>query len=359
MHIALLESFYGGSHRSFADGLVAHSRHDWGLFTLPDRHWKWRMHDGAAALAEQLLASGMIPDLVMCTSLMDVAALRGYLHQAGLHAPVLVYFHENQLAYPCSPQDRDQQAGYDNHYAYLNYSSALVADGVVFNSAYNRDSFLQALPKFLQQFPDSYRSRDIEAIQVKSRVLPVGLTLTPEIPKPLRTRPLVLWNHRWAHDKGPDLFFESLMVLSEEGAAFDLAVAGPSWGRAPGVFARAKARLTQHLIHWGPASHTDYLQLLRDATLLPVTAQHEFFGVAVLEAVHRGVRPLLPKRLVYPEHFSDASLFYTSDAEFLHQLRKHLLTPSPCPEAVQAVPARYGWTDVAPQFDQYFDSFVP
>ena len=359
MHIALLESFYGGSHRAFADGLVAHSRHDWGLFTLPDRHWKWRMHDAAVSLASQLLDHGSSPDLVVCTSLMDVAALRGFLQQAGLHVPVVVYFHENQLAYPSSPKDRDQQAGYDNHYAYLNYSSALVADGVAFNSAYNRESFLEALPKFLQQFPDSYRPQDIEAIHAKSCVLHVGLSLTRAIPKPPRIQPLVLWNHRWAHDKGPDLFFESLMALSEEGAAFDLAVAGPSSGRAPEVFARAKPRLTQHLIHWGPASQVDYLQLLRDATLLPVTAQHEFFGIAVLEAVHHGVRPLLPKRLVYPEHFSVPGIFYNSDTDFKDQLRLQLLTPSPCPEEVQAVPSSYAWPEVVPRFDQYFDSFAP
>lgn len=359
MHIALLESFYGGSHRAFADGLVAHSRHDWGLFTLPDRHWKWRMHDAAAALASQLLAHGSSPDLVVCTSLMDVAALRGYLQQAGLHVPVVAYFHENQLAYPSSPKDQDTSSGYDNHYAYLNYSSARVADGVVFNSAYNRDSFLSALPQFLQQFPDSFRPHDLEAIRAKSRVLPVGLTLTQARPKPPRARPLVLWNHRWAYDKGPHLFFESLMALSEEGVAFDLAVAGPSSGRAPEVFARAKTQLTKHLIHWGPASSAEYQQLLRDATLLPVTAQHEFFGIAVLEAVHHGARPLLPKRLAYPEHFSTPSIFYTSDADFKEQLRLQLLTPSSCPEEVQAVPARYAWPKVAPRFDQYFDSFAP
>lgn len=47
LRFLFLEPFYGGSHRDFADGLTAHSRHDIHLVTLPDRFWKWRMRGAA------------------------------------------------------------------------------------------------------------------------------------------------------------------------------------------------------------------------------------------------------------------------------------------------------------------------
>ncbi|MFH0916725.1 MAG: DUF3524 domain-containing protein, partial [bacterium] len=46
-----LEPYFGGSHKYFLEGLERHSRHDLTLFTLPGRHWKWRMHGGALSLA--------------------------------------------------------------------------------------------------------------------------------------------------------------------------------------------------------------------------------------------------------------------------------------------------------------------
>ncbi|MFO7645973.1 MAG: DUF3524 domain-containing protein [Desulfosarcina sp.] len=42
-----LEPFFGGSHREFAQGWVAHSRHCIDLLTLPARFWKWRMRGAA------------------------------------------------------------------------------------------------------------------------------------------------------------------------------------------------------------------------------------------------------------------------------------------------------------------------
>ena len=35
------------------------------------------------------------------------------------------------------------------------------------------------------------------------------------------------------------------------------------------------------------------------------TSLHDFQGLSILEAVSRGCLPLLPKRVVYPEYFSE------------------------------------------------------
>ncbi|NIN36237.1 MAG: DUF3524 domain-containing protein, partial [Gammaproteobacteria bacterium] len=63
-------------------------------------------------------------------------------------------FHENQLTYPWSPTDSDTTHQRDAHYAFINFSSALAAEAVLFNSKYHRLSFHEQLPDFLKSFPD-------------------------------------------------------------------------------------------------------------------------------------------------------------------------------------------------------------
>ena len=98
--LLFLESFYGGSHRAFADGLVQHSRHHIDLVTLPARFWKWRMRGAAFHFfkhIENLVAyDGLITSDLM--SLSDFKMLVG-----NECPPALVYFHENQITYPLAP----------------------------------------------------------------------------------------------------------------------------------------------------------------------------------------------------------------------------------------------------------------
>ena len=50
-HILVLESYYGGSHKSFLDGLQAHLPVHLTLVTLPARKWKMRMQLAAPWMA--------------------------------------------------------------------------------------------------------------------------------------------------------------------------------------------------------------------------------------------------------------------------------------------------------------------
>ena len=56
MRILALEPYYGGSHRAFLDGWVAHSRHEWTVLELPAYKWKWRMRHAAITLADRVAA---------------------------------------------------------------------------------------------------------------------------------------------------------------------------------------------------------------------------------------------------------------------------------------------------------------
>jgi len=63
-------------------------------------------------------------------------------------------------------------------------------------------------------------------------------------------------------------------------------------------------------VHFGYAeNYEEYCMLLHQADIVVSTAVHEFYGIAVIEAVRAGCRPLLPKRLSYPELFDKKYLY--------------------------------------------------
>ena len=219
MKILLLEPFLSGSHQKWAEGYQAFSRHDVRLHSLKGRHWKWRMHGGAVSLAGRFPASGWKPSLILATDMLDVAAFLGLARQHTAGIPAITYFHENQITYPWSPADEDIGRQRDNHYGFINYTSALASDRVFFNSRFHRRSFLDSLPGFLNQFPDARELQRIKELEKKSEVLPLGMNLRA---LNLRDKPgkypeaTLLWNRRWEYDKAPEVFFRILAVAGGE-----------------------------------------------------------------------------------------------------------------------------------------------
>src|SRR5690554_4698442 len=149
MRILLVEPYDTGSHAVWMRGYQAHSAHQVELLTLEGQFWQWRMLGGAATLAERCLALPHTPDLILASDMLDLAAFLALTRTRTANVPTAVYFHENQISYPPGPRQKAQQ-----HYAFINYSSALAADAVFFNSAFHRDAFLRELPRLLKHFPD-------------------------------------------------------------------------------------------------------------------------------------------------------------------------------------------------------------
>lgn len=303
----VLEPYYGGSHRHLVDGLAQRLAGDVELvvWTLPPRKWKWRMRGAALQLARRWREEGGDPGALaglFTSSLLDAAALRGLLPAAARALPLVLYCHENQLAYPVQRQDVR-----DYHYAWTNLQSLLAADRVLWNSAFNRDSLLDELPGFLKRLPDE-RPRSLEAaIRARSRVLPVPLDVraleaaAAEAP-PRRGSCRILWNHRWEHDKDPETFFAALEALAAEGLEFEVAIVGEAFERRPPVFAAARERLADRIVAWGyREGRADYIAELARADVAVSTARHEFQGLAILEAAGCGAVPLVPDRLAYRE----------------------------------------------------------
>ncbi len=301
MKILALEGYYGGSHRAFLDGWVAHSRHDWDVLTLPANKWKWRMRHGAVTFARQvneLFAAGQRWDVMFCSDMLNLAEFLGLVDAGLRQIPVVVYFHENQLTYPVRfESERDYQ------YVMTNFTTALAADYVWFNTGFHRSEFLSALRGFFKRMPDNQPTDLIDRIDAKSAVHPPGIDSFPRrdkqrVPGPAR----ILWVGRWEHDKNPEDFFQALKHLKEKGIDFRLSVLGEQFRDSPEVFARAKDYFAEHIDRWGYLqSRDEYRRVLCDADIVVSTANHEFFGIGIVEAIAAGACPILPDRLAYPE----------------------------------------------------------
>ena len=275
--LLFVEPFYGGSHRTFADTLIEGigGGARWSLVTLPDRHWKWRMRGSALAVAEQI--AGRSFDLVFATSMLPLAELAGLAPQLA-RVPKVLYFHENQFAYPASPAPAENPER-DFDYAFVQFAAAAAADACWFNSAFNRDSFLAGARALLRRLPDARPRAALERMEGRAEVFPLPLqlpafeTLASE---DTAAGPFVLWNHRWEHDKNPDAFFGALEVLREDGVPFRLAVCGESYREQPASFERARHALADRIVHWGFCEdRAEYLGLLRRADLVVSTALQE------------------------------------------------------------------------------------
>ncbi|MFQ5491225.1 MAG: DUF3524 domain-containing protein [Phycisphaerae bacterium] len=287
MNIVALEPYYGGSHRAFLDGWVSRSRHDWTVLTLPAYKWKWRMRHGAITLADRvgdLIEAGQQFDVLFCSDMLNLAEFLGLSCQAVRALPAIVYFHENQLTYPVRHESER-----DFHYAFTNITTALAADAVWFNSGFHRDEFLGALPGFLKRMPDYQPLEVIDRIAAKAGVQHPGIeSFEPRRPRrPGSMR--ILWAARWEHDKNPEAFFGAVRRLKAKGVGFRISVIGESFRDCPPVFEWARAFFGEHIDHWGyQASRAEYVAVLGDADVVVSTAEHEFFGLAVAEAVAAG-----------------------------------------------------------------------
>ena len=351
MRIALLESYYGGSHRAWADGYRQFSRHDIDLITMPAQYWKWRMQGGAITLARLLDSK---PDLILASSMIDLSIFRALTHHRLGDVPIALYFHENQLSYP---QNRRQFHGW--RYGFINYISALTADANYFNSEFHHSDFMAQLPRMLKHFHDYKELDTIEEIRAKSHVLPLGIDLRRfdrhRAAKAEGDAPIILWNHRWEEDKDPTAFIHSMLELAEAGYDFRLAITGQSFGEVPEAFQTARASLGEKIIQLGfVESFADYARLLWRANYVVSTAWQEFFGIAVCEAIYCGCIPILPDRLNYPHLITDelhAACLY-QPGRLSAQLRYHLdgnlkLDTSALGEKI----AGYDWRLMAPLYD--------
>lgn len=320
MKALLLSPYDAGSHRVWRENLYAMlPQISWTTLILPPRYFAWRVRGNSLSWAfTQRATLTLNHDFLLCTSMTDLSALRGFVPPLG-QLPTIVYCHENQFAYPENPQSPVKNPVEPQM---LSLYTALCADRLVFNSEWNRSSFLQGASALLRKLPDEVPDGLPERL-ARSCVLPVPLDvslwqqrLAPAEPDVLN----IVWNHRWEFDKGPALLLAIVEALVQRQVRFRLHLLGQQFRQVPPEFGALQARLA----HWhaetgikpGHIGYVDtqpaYRQLLARSDVVLSTALHDYQGLSLQEASALGCAALAPARLVYPEYLDSEQLYQGS-----------------------------------------------
>ncbi len=326
MKALLLSAYDAESHRLWRHNLQAmFPLIQWHDLILPARYFAWRVRGNSLSWAFNHRATLTDNyDFLLTTSMTDLSALRGFVPALG-RVPTLVYCHENQFAYPANP---DPRAARPNPIEpqMLSLYTTLCADQLVFNSVYNRDTFLHGVAELLGKLPDHVPTGLIERLQ-HAHVIPVPLSedvFVTAAPQRGVIEPDVLnivWNHRWEYDKGPALLLAIVEGLIASGVRFRLHLLGQRFRQAPAPLQQLQALLEGHCEGQGiTPGHSGYIadrqaycHLLTSADVVLSTALHDFQGLSLLEATALGCTPLAPRRLVYPEYLGPEFLYTGAD----------------------------------------------
>lgn len=321
MRILLISAYEASSHKAWANTLMnGLGQHEWSYLSLPARHFAWRIRGNAMSFAFDPKFKPILEkpyDLVIATSMTDCVGLKAFC--PGLqNLPWLLYFHENQFAYPAS----DKQQGLIEMQMVTLYS-ALAANQCIFNSEFNKASFFAGARALLKKLPDYVSPDWLNDTEAKAHVLPVPLDMAASmegvipkeegrnIKKPERIK--LVWSARWEFDKGPDRLLAILEELEQRQLDYEIAILGEQFRSTPKEFEQIQTQFAHRITQFGFApSRADYLRFLSSSDIVLSTALHEFQGLAVLEAVALGCVPVLPDRQVYPELFGNQFL-YQSD----------------------------------------------
>jgi glycosyltransferase involved in cell wall biosynthesis len=321
--VLLLSPYDGLSHQYWRQGLtgyLAEKAPEFSIDTLvlPPRYFSWRQRGNSLSFSGRL-DDTVVYDLIIATSLTDLSALRG-LQRSLATTPALIYFHENQFAYP----DHHEKGLLERQLTSI--YTALSADWLFFNSQFNLSTFLGGARELLAKMPDEVPSGVLDSIASKASVVPVAL-------EPLTVKPRtasksnvlkIVWNHRLEHDKGPAVLKSIVDVLLTAGLRFEFSLLGQEFRGQPEEFSEITTQLAaadslgrQGFIEDRQA----YLEFLGTQDVVLSTALQEFQGLAVQEAISCGCVPLVPDALCYPEYVA-GGYRYSTPAEAIAILER-------------------------------------
>ncbi|VAW65171.1 Glycosyltransferase-like 1 [hydrothermal vent metagenome] len=319
-NIWLLSAYRSASHASWASWLIkTFDEFNWQVLELSGRHFRWRIRGNPLSWIDKLPEEK--PRLILATSMVDLATLKG-LHPQLANIPCLYYFHENQFAYPTSKKQHDSV---DPQMVQL--YGALAADKIFFNSAYNRDSFLNGVDCLLEKLPDEVPDNITNKLKEKTKLLPVPITKIEFVEK--KNPKLILWNHRWEYDKAPEVFVQALIKLNDMSIDFQLALLGERAANKPTALLEIEKKFADKIIVNKKVSKQEYRKYLSLSPIVVSTAIHEFQGLAILEAVSAGAVPVVPNDLCYTEQYPTEFRYEANNSEALAEKLFCFLTSLP------------------------------
>ena len=310
--ILLLSGYHAASHRYWCDQLVQGlTEFDWTQVSLPDRHFYWRIRSNALTFSSEhkaLLQQHY--DLLVVTSMVDLCNLRGLMPHLSA-VPAILYFHENQFAYP----ERKPNGNLINAQLTCVYA-ALSATQLVFNSTFNRDSFYAGAETLFKGMPDGTNADLLAHLPSRSSVIPVPVkydsvqqTVGSNQSREYRSPVEIVWNHRWEYDKQPEVFFSALKHLIDSGVSCKVHVMGQSFREVPECFSQFQSSYHSTIETWGYQPEEHYRRVLKQADIVVSSALHDFQGLGMLEAIASGCTPVAPDRMAYPEYIPEPLLY--------------------------------------------------
>nr|XP_042716821.1 glycosyltransferase-like domain-containing protein 1 isoform X4 [Chrysemys picta bellii] len=374
MSILLIEAFYGGSHKQLAD-LLQEEIEECVLYTLPAKKWHWRARTAALYFMQtvpananyrylkgmkklcnygfslpssQLYLFGLDPFcllkqrrlciswILFASSVLNLTELIALRPDFGKLKKVL-YFHENQLTYPVQKcQERDFQYGYNQ------ILSCLVADIVVFNSAFNMESFLTSIGKFLKLIPD-HRPKDLEKIiRPKCQVLHFPIRF-PDVSRFMPEHKLAHLEKITGFRGNEDTYLFRCLPFQQKyratGSLMKTSSSSPESGLCEaqsGLCTTQQERLQYPLTSLEKLNKSKASESTNQEVPCQEDKQHVTFNPCNLlsgtdyqqrplhivwphrwiEAVYCGCYPLCPNALVYPEIFPAEYLYSTPEQLF-------------------------------------------
>ncbi len=285
----------------------------WTVLSMPPRHFAWRIRSNAMQWATQEAGTlNQSFDLLLATSMVDLASLRG-LVPALAKTPTLLYFHENQFAYP-----EGRQRNNNLEPLLVPIYASLSANKIAFNTKFNLDTFNKGVRSLSRTLPEPLPAELFAKID-QAELLPVPLAVTqtervtgsdPELLE-------IVWNHRWEYDKGPELLLSLIRLCQRAQLRFRFHIVGQQFREQPRPFTEIEKLLSTIADETGIErgafgyleNEADYLALLGSSDVVLSTALHDFQGLAIQEACVLGCRPLVPDALAYPEYLPAEALY--------------------------------------------------
>jgi glycosyltransferase involved in cell wall biosynthesis len=339
--VLLISGYDAASHQYWRQTLSRElPDYEWSQIALADRYYAWRIRGNGFVIAEKYATKlAQEYDCLILTSMVDFNSLRGFCPQLA-NIPSIVYCHENQFVYPQNGQSQEQANRLNAQLSAI--YSMQIADRVIFNSDYNKMTFFKGAKALFKKLPDGVSVSNIERIEQKSKVLPVPIDVVnnnldmalvkscTNNRKQLQSPVSIVWNHRWEFDKQPEVFFDALRLLSQQGIDFRLNLLGQSFRKIPACFHVAEREFADKIDYWGFQSRSIYQQVLNQADIVVSTAIHDFQGLSMLEAILSGCIPVAPNRVVYPEYIDQQLLYspssHQTEAESLAVKLKQVAT---------------------------------
>jgi len=356
-NILVLEPWYQGSHRSWVDGWRSNSRHTIDIVDGFDSGWRRSLVTAPTRFAEAINETRQPVDALVASTPIDLATVFGLVHRSIRRPPTLLYMHESQIGYPPGPK------GGQPYRAMINDWNAIAsADRIAVATQFHADLLVEQMPDFADGLVRGSGPK-IKSILNGVHVLPVGIDTSGLRPITVGGPIRVLWNHRWSHDKNPGEFVHAVTVLAAEGHEFALYALGEVEHGGEKAYSRLTSHLADRVLLSGRQTYDIYRQVLCRSDVVISTAQHEFFGLAVAEAISAGARPLLPDRLAYPEILPDglsSQFLYRGSLE--DSLRSTLAQPRDevhryRQETMEYV-SKFSWPTVAPKYDSLVDEML-